>query len=103
MIEPSQKTAPWSDLSGHYVLDSMVHRSQFRKFKPEWQGANTRLLPHSKLRELLFALKVIVLLSLNSRNVKNIVYAPIFYVKFLRGFVSPAAWLRMKRQVSFET
>ena len=85
-----------------YVLDSMFHRSQFREFKPEWEGANTRLLPDSKLRELLFALKVILLLSLNSRNVKNIVYAPIFYVKFLRGFANPAAWLRMKRQVSVE-
>jgi len=87
----------------YYVLDSMVHRSQFRKFKPEWEGANTRLLPNSKPRELLSALKVIMLLSLNSRNVKNIVYAPIFYVKFLRGFASPAPWLRMKRQVSVET
>lgn len=89
-------------LGTHYVLDSMVHRSQFRKFKPEWEGANTRLLPESKLRELLFALKVILLLSLDSRSMKNIAYAPIFYVKFLRGFASPAAWLRMKRRVSVE-
>jgi hypothetical protein len=95
-----QKHLDSKKLRTYYVLDAMVHRSQFRKFKPEWEGANTRLLPNSKPRELLFALKVILLLSLNSRNMKNIVYVPIFYLKFLRGFANPAAWLRLKRQVS---
>lgn len=89
-------------LKTYYVLDSMVHRSQFREFKPEWEGANTRVLPDSKPRELLFALKVILLLSLNSRNVKNILYVPVFYLKFLYGFVKPEPWLRMKRGVSGE-
>ena len=89
-------------LKTYYVLDSMVHRSPYRKFKPEWEGANTRLLPDSKPRELLFALKVILLLSLNSRHVKNILYIPVFYLKFLYGFVKPEPWLRMKRGVSGE-
>lgn len=88
-------------LRTYYVFDSMIHRSQFRQFKPEWEGANTRLLPDSKLKELLFSLKVILLLSLNSRNMKNIVYVPIFYAKFLYGFVKPGGpWLRMKRDMS---
>jgi len=60
------------------------------------------VLPDSKPRELLFALKVILLLSLNSRNVKNILYVPVFYLKFLYGFVKPEPWLRMKRGVSGE-
>lgn len=89
-------------LKTYYVLDSMVHRSQFREFKPEWEGANTRVLPDSKPRELLFALKVILLLSLNSHNLKNILYVPVFYLKFLYGFVKPEPWLRMKRGVSRE-
>jgi glycosyltransferase involved in cell wall biosynthesis len=86
-----------------YVYDSMIHRSQFRKFKPEWEGANTRILPDSNPKELFLALKVIVLLSLNSRNLKNILYIPIFYLKFLHGFAKPAAWLRMNRGVSGES
>ncbi|MEM3711323.1 MAG: glycosyltransferase family A protein, partial [Thermoprotei archaeon] len=27
-----------------YIRDAMIHRSQFRRYKPEWEGANTRLL-----------------------------------------------------------
>jgi glycosyltransferase involved in cell wall biosynthesis len=85
-------------LRTYYVHDAILHRSQFRQFKPEWEGANTRMLPDSELKELLFSLKVILLMSLNSRNVKNILYVPIFYLKFLYGFVKPSEpWLRMKR------
>jgi len=90
-------------LRTYYVCDSMIHRSQFRKFKPEWEGANTRILPDSNRKELFLALKVIILLSLNSRNLKNILYIPIFYLKFLHGFAKPAAWLRMNRSVSGES
>jgi glycosyltransferase involved in cell wall biosynthesis len=90
-------------LNTFYVYDSMIHRSQFRKFKPEWEGANTRILPDSSRKELFLALKVIILLSLNSRNLKNILYIPIFYLKFLHGFAKPAAWLRMNRGISGES
>jgi glycosyltransferase involved in cell wall biosynthesis len=86
-----------------YVYDSMIHRSQFRKFKPEWEGANTRILPDSGPKELLSALKVIILLSLNGRNLKNILYVPFFYLKFLQGFAKPASWLRMNRGVGDES
>ena len=82
-----------------YVYDSMIHRSQYRKFKPEWEGANTRLLPDQNHKELIFALKVIILLSLNSRNVKNVLYIPIFYLRFLHGYAKPAAWLRIDRSL----
>jgi glycosyltransferase involved in cell wall biosynthesis len=92
-----QKRLDNQKLGTYYVLDSMVHRSQFREFKPEWEGANTRILPDSKLKELLFCLKVILFLSLNSRNVKNILYVPIFCLKFLYGFAKPEPWLRLKR------
>jgi glycosyltransferase involved in cell wall biosynthesis len=81
-----------------YLPEAIVHRSQFRRFKPEWEGANTRILPSSKPRELAFALKVVFLMSLNSRQVKNVAYAPIFYLKFLVGFTNPGSWLRLKRE-----
>ena len=87
----------------YYADDSIIHRSQFRKFKPEWEGANTRILPDSSHKELFLALKVIILLSLNSRNLKNVLYVPIFYLKFLHGFAKPAPWLRLNRDVSAES
>ena len=81
-----------------YAPEAIVHRSQFRRFKPEWEGANTRVLPSSKPGELVFALRVVFLMSLNSRQIKNIAYVPIFYLKFLVGFNNPGSWLRLKRE-----
>ena len=81
-----------------YVRNAIVHRSQFRRFKPEWEGANTRMLPGSKPSELAFALKVVLLMSLNSRRVKNIAYVPVFYLKFLIGFTNPNSWLKLRRE-----
>lgn len=80
-----------------YLADSMVHDSRFREFKPEWEGANTRVATGVHASDLLFALKVIVMLSLNSRNAKNIAYIPVFYAKFLRGFVNPDRWRKLTR------
>jgi glycosyltransferase involved in cell wall biosynthesis len=84
-------------LETSYLADSMVHHSEFREFKPEWEGANTRLAAGVRPRELVYALKVIVLLSINSRSVKNIVYIPLFYLKFLRGFSAPGRWRKLTR------
>ena len=98
-----QKHLEEEKLRTYYADDSIIHRSQFRKFKPEWEGANTRILPDSCRKELFMALKVIILLSLNSRNLKNILYVPIFYLKFLHGFAKPAPWLRLNRGVSGES
>jgi glycosyltransferase involved in cell wall biosynthesis len=95
-----QKRLEDLQLKTRYVFDSIIHRSQFRKFKPEWEGANTRILPGVGPKELLWALKVIILLSLNSRNIKNIIYVPIFYLKFLHGFADATPWLRINRVAS---
>lgn len=86
------------NLKTFYVPNAIVHRSQFRRFKPEWEGANTRVLPARRFSELAWALKVIVLMSLNSRNGKNVAYIPVFYLKFLIGFARPSRWLRLKRE-----
>ncbi len=80
-----------------YLADSMIHDSRFREFKPEWEGANTRIATGVHVPDLLFALKVVVMLSLNSRNAKNIVYIPVFYAKFLRGFIDPDRWKKLAR------
>ena len=80
-----------------YLADAMIHESQFRRFKPEWEGANTRLACGVEVNQLLFALKVVLLMSLNSGSMKNMLYVPIFYLKFLRGFANPQPWSRLKR------
>jgi len=80
-----------------YLADAMVHRSQYRGMKPEWEGANTRLASGVHIRQLAFALKVIILMSLNSRSARNVAYVPLFYLKFLRGFVNPMTFHRLER------
>jgi glycosyltransferase involved in cell wall biosynthesis len=80
-----------------YLADSMVHESQFRRFKPEWEGANTRAACGLEASQLAFALKVMILMSLNSRSLKNIAYVPIFYLKFLRGYANPRPWVKLDR------
>lgn len=84
-------------LKTFYISDAIVHRSQFRTFKPQWEGANTRLLPAPMPHELLSALGVIILMSLNSRRPKNIAYVPVFYLKFLIGFARPSSWRKLRR------
>ena len=84
-------------LKTQYVYNAMRHNSQYREYKPEWEGANTRLLPTGAVGELLFASKVMVLLTLNSRSMKNVLYLPIFFLKFFRGFANPGPWIRLKR------
>ena len=84
-------------LKTQYFHNAMKHNSQYRKYKPEWEGANTRMLPSGVVGELLFASKVIFLLSLNSRSMKNVLYLPIFFLKFFRGFANPRPWIRLKR------
>lgn len=81
-----------------YLGNAMAHRSGYRRFKPEWEGANTRLACGLNSAQLLFALRVIVLMSLNSRNPRNMAYVPIFYLKFLRGFVNPGQWRKLSRK-----
>jgi glycosyltransferase involved in cell wall biosynthesis len=80
-----------------YLADAMVHRSQYRGFKPEWEGANTRIVAGLSLSQLAFAFRVVTLIGLNSRRLRNIAYIPLFYLKFLRGFVNPSSWSKLDR------
>lgn len=92
-----QKRLDQLKLKTIYIFGAMRHRSQYRKYKPEWEGANTRMLPTSMLKELGFTLRVILFVALNSRSKRNIAYLPIFYAKFFRGFVNPGPWIRLRR------
>ncbi|MCI4367282.1 MAG: glycosyltransferase family 2 protein [Thermoplasmata archaeon] len=85
-----------------YVLDAMVHRSGYRAHKPEWEGANTRIVAGWDPRQLAYALAVSLLIQMNSRRAKNILYTPIFYAKFLRGFLQPARWRVLDRRTERE-
>jgi glycosyltransferase involved in cell wall biosynthesis len=81
-----------------YVLDAMEHRSLYRGHKPEWEGANTRLVAGWSAYQLAYAFVVILLIHMNSRSPRNIMYTPIFYAKFLRGFLHPDRWRVLDRR-----
>ncbi|MCI4329260.1 MAG: glycosyltransferase family 2 protein [Thermoplasmata archaeon] len=81
-----------------YVLNAMEHRSLYRGHKPEWEGANTRLVAGWSPYQLAYALAVILLIHMNSRRPRNLAYTPIFYAKFLRGFLHPARWRVLDRR-----
>ena len=82
-----------------YVPDAMTHASPYRgRSWPEFQGANTRLSSGWSVRELVFSLAVILLIHLNSRKARNFAYTPIFYLKFLRGFLRPDRWSKQDRR-----
>jgi glycosyltransferase involved in cell wall biosynthesis len=85
-----------------YVLDAMEHRSLYRGHKAEWEGANTRLVAGWDPRQLAYAAVVSTLIQMNSRRPRNIVYTPIFYAKFLRGFLRPDRWRVLDRRVEPE-
>jgi glycosyltransferase involved in cell wall biosynthesis len=76
-----------------YVPDSMEHRSAYRtRHWPEWQGAQLRQVADGDLRELAFALIVVVLLLLNGRTLRHAAYLPIFWARLLRGYLAPTRW-----------
>ncbi|MDA4125269.1 MAG: glycosyltransferase family 2 protein [Thaumarchaeota archaeon] len=83
-------------LSTVFVPNSKVHRSRFRKYKPEWEGANTRIAGGLSLGQLLFVLRVFILQSLNSRSYRNVLYLPVSYLKFLRGYLQPDQWRNLR-------
>lgn len=86
-------------LSVVFVSGAMIHRSQYRRYKPEWEGANTRVVAGFDVGQLVFTAQVVLLQSLNSRSPKNLAYTPLFYLKFLRGFIQPWKW-RILRQTN---
>ncbi len=83
-----------------YVPEAMEHRGTFRRVPtwPEWQGAQTRLVAGRNPYELTYSFLVILLIHLNSRNLRNIAYTPIFWVKFLRGYARPERWKLIDRR-----
>ncbi|MEM0158709.1 MAG: glycosyltransferase [Thermoplasmataceae archaeon] len=86
-----------------YVKNAKIHDSPARKnvHWPEWQGASVRIAGGFNLRELIYSYLVIFLMLLNSRNLKNIAYIPIFQAKFTRGFLSPESWRNFERKPSY--
>lgn len=83
-----------------YVPQAMEHRSRFRvRTWPEWQGAQLRLAAGADPYELAYAAVVSLLIQMNSRRPRNILYAPVFYLKILRGFASPRRWRYLDRRV----
>lgn len=82
-----------------YVREAMVHRNVSRRIPhwPEFQGAAIRRSSGWDPRELAYAAEVVVLMHVNSRSTKNVLYSPIFYLKLLRGFLDPARWARLER------
>ncbi len=90
------------DLKVSYIPNTMIHRSEYRLYKPEWEGANTRVACGLSLVELLFAFKVILLMSFNSHSARNSIYVPAFVFKFMKGFVEPEKWRHLQRQIGRE-
>ncbi|HEV2317587.1 MAG TPA: glycosyltransferase family A protein [Thermoplasmata archaeon] len=83
-----------------YVRDAMEHRSIYRvRHWPEWQGAQLRIAAGWDLRELVNALAVILLIHLNSRRLRNVLYTPIFAAKLVRGFLAPFRWRNLDRRI----
>lgn len=81
-----------------YVADAMEHRSLYRGHKPEWEGANTRLVAGWSPYQLVYAFVVVLLIHMNSRRPRNVLYTPVFYAKFLRGFLWPQRWRVLDRR-----
>ncbi len=86
-------------LKTSYLPNAMIHRSEYRQYKPEWEGANTRIACGLSMRELLYAVKVILLMTLNSHSARNSIYVPVFVLKFMKGFVEPERWRHLERPV----
>lgn len=82
-----------------YVPEAMEHRSAYRGGTwPEWQGAQMRLAAGVSPYELTYAFFVVLLIHMNSRRPKNILYTPVFYLKLLRGFIAPDRWRYLDRR-----
>jgi glycosyltransferase involved in cell wall biosynthesis len=83
-----------------YVAAAMDHQGTYRRVRtwPEWQGAQTRLVAGRSLYELLYSFLVILLIHLNSRSLRNLVYTPIFWAKFMRGYARPERWKFIDRR-----
>jgi glycosyltransferase involved in cell wall biosynthesis len=95
-----RRAARRQGLRVRYVPNSMDHRGTFRRVRtwPEWQGAQTRLVAGGSVSEFAYSLLVILLIHLNSRNLRNVAYTPIFWAKFFRGYARPNRWRLIDRR-----
>jgi len=77
-----------------YVTDAMLHTSPSRlyRYRPEWQGAQMRDVSGFELSHLIYAFFVVLLMHMNTRSPRNILYTPVFYAKLVRGFLHPIRW-----------
>jgi len=82
-----------------YIPDAMVHSGTYRRAPnwPEFQGASIRLSSGRNPRELAYAGVVVLLMHMNSKRPRNVLYSPIFFGKLLRGFIHPDRWGRLTR------
>ncbi len=86
-------------LQVRYIIDAMEHRSVYRvRNWPEWQGAQLRRAGGFSVYELAYAFEVILMIHLNSRNLRNVAYTPLFCAKLLRGFLAPDRWGTLERR-----
>jgi glycosyltransferase involved in cell wall biosynthesis len=95
-----QRAVSRSKLKVRYVEDSMIHDSIYRSHSnwPEWQGAQVRYSAGVSLHQLAYSFVVILLMHMNSKKPRNILYTPVFYIRLLRGFFSPLRWGEMDRR-----
>ncbi|HEV2520139.1 MAG TPA: glycosyltransferase [Thermoplasmata archaeon] len=94
-----QRAARRDRLRVRYVARSMRHDGTYRRARhwPEFQGAAIRLSSGWSLRELAYAAIVVLLMHMNSRSARNVLYSPWFYAKIVRGFLDPRRWIDLPR------
>ncbi len=94
-----QRAARFQRKRVRYVDDAMVHYGTYRSVRhwPEFQGAWIRSTSGWSVRELAYAGEVVLLIHMNSRRPRNLLYSPIFYGKLIRGFLQPDRWARLER------
>ena len=94
-----QRQARRERLRVRYVPDAMIHHGTYRRLRhwPEFQGAAIRQSSGWSLRELAYALVVVLLMHMNSRRPRHMAYTPVFYAKLLRGFLHPSRWIALSR------
>jgi glycosyltransferase involved in cell wall biosynthesis len=97
-----QRAAREQHLRVRYVPDAMVHAGTYRADPawPEFQGASIRLASGWDPREVAYAAVVILLMHMNGRRARHVLYSPIFFAKLLRGFLAPRRWSRIDRAVT---
>ncbi len=95
-----QRAVSASHMKVRYVRDAMSHNSIYRSYRnwAEWQGAQIRYSAGLSPGELAYSFTVILLIHMNSRKPKNILYTPVFCIKLLRGFMFPSRWGSMDRR-----